>query len=122
MGNNGKEMTDVEIDRLYGESAHDVLNDSINKEVFESIHKLTQDSENGKVTYTDLNEHLSYVREAEVLQSIRELTRANLIDEELDVAVQDPANTKTFYKIKEFSSTMENHIQKILEYLNEDVA
>lgn len=115
-------MNDVELDRLYGEPVQEVLNDSINKEVFEAIMELT-DEESGqeKVEYNALNDHLSHVREAEVLQSIRELTQANLIDEKLDVAVQDPQNTRTFYRIKEFSSTMESHIRRVLEHLNEDV-
>lgn len=122
-----RDLTSFEMNKLYGASLYDTLEDPIVRQVFKTIDVLTAEGEDDtedcreKVSFQELNQELSKVKEAEVLRSVRVLEKTQLLDEEVSVDFSEPTNTRTFYTISELPPEMEEHVDVILEDIDRDI-
>lgn len=121
-----RDLSNFEMSKLYGTSLRDTLEDPIVLQVFETITVLTDEDVQGeecrgKVSFQELNEELSKVKESEVLRSVCVLEKTPLLQEELNVDFSEPSKTRTFYTVSELPDDMEEHLGVIMEQMNQDV-
>jgi hypothetical protein len=112
--------------KLYGNSLRDTLGDPIVREVFETITVLTTEDIpdkdcDDKVSFQELNDELSKMKESEVLRSVRILEKTPLLEEEVNVDFSEPNNTRTFYTVSDLPEDMEEQLSLILEDVNRDI-
>lgn len=112
--------------KLYGNSLRDTLGDPIVREVFETITVLTTEDIPDKdcvdkVSFQELNDELSKMKESEVLRSVRILEKTPLLEEEVNVDFSEPNNTRTFYTVSDLPEDMEEQLSLILEDVNRDI-
>lgn len=126
-------LNNFELTKVYGGSLRKTLEDPVVREVFRTITVLTvvddegdegDEEESGvgrdKISFDELNEEMSKMKESEVLRSVRALEDTPLIEEEVDIDFSDPTNTNTFYTVSELPEELEDHLDVLLAEIDNE--